>query len=138
MSAVYKNGREMVEIDVMLMGSLQNISCQQSGRKVELNSLSAATTAQSFSRQSGAEVRGLSFVCSASEVCWLYSLWNIQNLGAVPPYEHIGVFHELLPNSASQITVKQGGAVLRGHGLGHSNFHGSHSCEVCVNETRSQ
>ena len=28
------------------------------------------------------EVQGLSFVGSTSEVCWVYALWNIQNLGA--------------------------------------------------------
>ena len=32
------------------------------------------------------EVQRLSFVCSTSEVGYLYPLWNIQNLGAVPPY----------------------------------------------------
>ena len=32
------------------------------------------------------EVQGLSFVCSTSEVCYPYALWNTQNIGAVPPY----------------------------------------------------
>ena len=31
------------------------------------------------------EVQRLSIVCSTSEVGYLYPLWNIQNLGAVPP-----------------------------------------------------
>ena len=35
---------------------------------------------------SSTEVQGLSFVCSTSEVCSPYLLWNIQNLGALPPY----------------------------------------------------
>ncbi|RPB00545.1 hypothetical protein L873DRAFT_1804963 [Choiromyces venosus 120613-1] len=35
------------------------------------------------------EVQRLSFVCSASEVCRPYPLWNIQNLGAVPPYTSV-------------------------------------------------
>ena len=34
------------------------------------------------------EVQGLSFVCSTSEVYYPYALWNIQNLGAVPPYDY--------------------------------------------------
>jgi len=32
------------------------------------------------------EVQSLSFVRSTSEFCWPYALWNIQNLGVVPPY----------------------------------------------------
>ena len=32
------------------------------------------------------EVQHLSFVCSTSEVCCSYLLWNTQNLGAAPPY----------------------------------------------------
>ena len=51
MSVVYKNSREIVEIYVVLMEHFTRFSCEQSGRKAELSSLSVATTAQSFSRQ---------------------------------------------------------------------------------------
>jgi len=33
----------------------------------------------------GGTVQRLSFVCSTREVCCSYTLWNIQNLGAVSP-----------------------------------------------------
>jgi len=38
-----------------------------------------------ISKRVSTEVQRLSFECSTSEVCCSYTLWNIQNLGAVPP-----------------------------------------------------
>ena len=41
---------------------------------------------QPHNRTPHTEVQRLSFVCPTSEVCCPYPLWNIQNLGAVPPW----------------------------------------------------